>query len=178
MAQVYNHIILPLASRRDRITQIRWGIADFERRYGAQPEGMWLAETAADTESLELLAQNGIKFTLLAPHQCKRIRSLKDGAGWIDTANATVDTTRPYRVRFASGLSITVFFYNGPASRAIAFEGLLNSGENLAARLKAGFRDAAYPQLVNVATDGESYGHHHRHGEMALAYALRLLEND
>jgi alpha-amylase/alpha-mannosidase (GH57 family) len=178
MAQVYNHIILPLASRRDRITQIRWGIADYERHYGASPEGMWLAETAADMESLELLAQNGIKFTLLTPHQCKRIRALKDGAGWIDTANATVDTTRPYLVRFDSGLSIAVFFCNGPASRAIAFEGLLNSGENLAARLKAGFNDAPHPQLANVATDGESYGHHHRHGEMALAYALRLLEKD
>jgi alpha-amylase/alpha-mannosidase (GH57 family) len=178
MAQVYNHIILPLAARRDRITQIRWGIADYERHYGAPPEGMWLAETAADADSLELLAQHGIKFTVLAPHQCKRIRLLNDGASWTDTPGATVDTTRPYRVRFDSGVSIAVFFYNGPVSRAIAFEGLLNSGENLAARLKAGFNDGTQPQLVNVATDGESYGHHHKHGEMALAYALRLLEAD
>ncbi len=89
-----------------------------------------------------------------------------------------MDTTRPYLVRFDSGVSIAVFFYDGPTSRAIAFEGLLNSGENLAARLKAGFKDNAQPQLVHVATDGESYGHHHRHGEMALAYALRLLEQD
>jgi len=178
MAQVYNHIILPLASRRDRITQIRWGIADYERHFGTPPEGMWLAETAADSESLELLAQHGIKFTVLAPHQCKRIRSLKDGAGWTDTPNASVDTTHPYLVRFDSGVSIAVFFYNGPASRAIAFEGLLNSGEIFAARLKAGFKDGAQPQLVHVATDGESYGHHHTHGEMALAYTLRLLEQD
>ena len=97
---------------------------------------------------------------------------------WTDTPNASVDTTRPYLVRFESGVSIAVFFYNGPVSRAIAFEGLLNSGENFAARLKAGFRDGAQPQLVHVATDGESYGHHHKHGEMALAYALRLLEED
>jgi alpha-amylase/alpha-mannosidase (GH57 family) len=178
MAQVYNHIILPLANERDRITQIRWGMADYESHYGTPPEGMWLAETAADTDSLELLAQHGIKFTLLAPHQCKRIRPLKDGAGWMDTAGATVDTTRPYLVRFESGVSIAVFFYNGPASRAIAFEGLLNSGENFAARLKAGFKDVPQAQLVHVATDGESYGHHHAHGEMALAYALRLLEED
>jgi alpha-amylase/alpha-mannosidase (GH57 family) len=178
MAQVYNHIILPLASRHDRITQIRWGIADYEQHYGTPPEGMWLAETAADSESLELLAQHGIKFTLLAPHQCKRIRSLKDGAGWTDTAGASVDTTRPYLARFDSGVSIAVFFYNGPTSRAIAFEGLLNSGEAFAARLKAGFKDGLEPQLVHVATDGESYGHHHAHGEMALAYALRLLEQD
>jgi alpha-amylase/alpha-mannosidase (GH57 family) len=178
MAQIYNHVILPLASRRDRITQIRWGIADYENHYGTPPEGMWLAETAADAESLELLAMHGIKFTLLAPHQCKRIRLIKDGAEWTDTPGATVDTTRPYLARFESGASIAVFFYNGPTSRAIAFEGLLNSGENFAARLKANFKDIAQAQLVHVATDGESYGHHHRHGEMALAWALRLLEAD
>ena len=178
MAQVYNHVILPLANRRDRITQIRWGIADYQRHYGEPPEGMWLAETAADTESLELLAQHGIKFTVLAPHQCRHIRSLKDGEGWTETPNASVDTTHPYLVRFDSGVSIAVFFYDGAASRAIAFEGLLNSGESFAARLKGGFKDNAQPQLVHVATDGESYGHHHRYGEMALSYALRLLEGD
>ena len=178
MAQVYNHIIMPLASRRDRITQIRWGIADYKQHYGAAPEGMWLAETAADTENLELLAEHGVKFTLLAPHQCARVRLLHDGEEWTDTPGASVDTTRAYRLRFASGKSIAVFFYNGPASRAIAFEGLLNSGENFAGRLKSGLREGAQPQLMHVATDGESYGHHHKHGEMALAYALQLLETD
>jgi alpha-amylase/alpha-mannosidase (GH57 family) len=183
MAQVYNHIIMPLASRRDRVTQIRWGIADYVYHYGVQPEGMWLAETAADTDTLQLLAEHGIKFTLLAPHQCKRIRPLKpDAEGtespWIDTPHATVDTTRPYLMRFESGAPMAVFFYDGPTSRAIAFEGLLNSGESFAARLKAGLKDNAQPQLEHVATDGESYGHHHKHGEMALAYALRLLEQD
>ncbi|HWE84909.1 MAG TPA: DUF3536 domain-containing protein [Terracidiphilus sp.] len=178
MAQVYNHIIMPLANTRDRLTQIRWGIADYQHHYGAPPEGMWLAETAADTETLELLAQHGIKFTVLAPHQCKAIRSLKDGGDWTNTPNAAVDTTRPYLMRFDSGVSLAIFFYDGPRSRAIAFEGLLNSGENFAARLKGGFRDSANPQLVHVATDGESYGHHHKHGEMALAYTLRLLEDD
>ena len=195
MAQVYNHMIMPLANQRDRVTQIRWGIADYEYQFGLRPEGMWLAETAVDNGTLELLARNGIKFTLLAPHQCKRIRSLKrpvvekttaakDGApapaepAWVDTPNASVDTTRPYVVRFASGVSIAVFFYDGPTSRAIAFEGLLNSGENFAGRLKASFKDTTQPQLIHVATDGESYGHHHKHGEMALAYALRLLEQD
>jgi alpha-amylase/alpha-mannosidase (GH57 family) len=178
VAQVYNHIILPLANHRDRLTQIRWGIADYELHYGTPPEGMWLAETAADNESLELMAQSGIKFTILAPHQCKRVHSLKDGGGWKDTPGASVNTTRPYLVRFASGASIAVFFYDGPAARAIAFEGLLNSGESLAGRLKSGFEYNADPQLVHVATDGESYGHHHKYGEMALAYALRLLEED
>jgi alpha-amylase/alpha-mannosidase (GH57 family) len=178
MAQVYNHIILPLANRRDRLTQIRWGIADYEQHYGTRPEGMWLSETAADSESLEMLAQCGIKFTVLAPHQCYRVRPLKGNEEWTDTPGAGVDTTRPYLARFDSGVSITVFFYNGSASRAIAFEGLLNSGENFANRLRAGFKDGEQPQLVHVATDGESYGHHHKHGEMALAYTLRLIEAD
>jgi len=178
MAQAYNHMILPLASTRDRITQIRWGMADYESSFGAMPEGMWLPETAADTATLELLAANGIKFTVLAPHQCKRIRPLKGDANWTATPDAAVDTTHPYLVRFASGASIAVFFYNGPVSRAVAFEGLLDSGDNLIARLKGGFKDSAQPQLVHVATDGESYGHHHKYGEMALAYALRLLERD
>ena len=183
MAQVYNHVIMPLASTRDRITQIRWGIADYKHHYGAPPEGMWLAETAADMESLELLAQHGIKFTVLAPHQCRRIRPLKEGAestdtGWIETAEQRWIPRGPTWCASQSGVSIAVFFYNGPISRAIAFEGLLNSGENFAARLKSGFKDGTQPQLVHVATDGESYGHHHKYGEMALAYALRLLEAD
>ena len=183
MAQVYNHMIMPLANARDRTTQIRWGIADYKSSFGSPPEGMWLPETAADTATLEALAENGIKFTVLAPHQCKRIRPLKaeaekGEAEWTDTPNASVDTTHPYLVRFASGASIAVFFYDGPDSRAIAFEGLLDSGDNLAARLKAAFKDSPQPQLVHLATDGESYGHHHKYGEMALAYALRLLEQD
>ncbi len=179
MAQGYNHIIMPLASLRDRMTQIRWGIADYQFHYGIPPEGMWLAETAADTDTLELLAAHGIKFTVLAPHQSKRIRSLKNGdTDWTNTPHASVDTTRPYLIRFENGLSMAVFFYDGPRSRAIAFEGLLNSGENFAARLNGGFKDSPDPQLAHVATDGESYGHHHKHGEMALAYTLRLLEED
>ena len=178
MAQVYNHIIMPLAATRDRITQIRWGIADYQHHYGAAPEGMWLSETAADNESLELMAQHGIKFTVLAPYQCKRIRPLKEGAAWTNTPGATVDTTHPYLVRFASGASIAVFFYDGPASRAVAFEGLLNSGDHFTNRLKSGFKDLPAAQLVHIATDGETYGHHHKHGEMALAYTLHLLERD
>ncbi len=186
MAQVYNHLIMPLANRRDRLTQIRWGIADYKFRFGHAPEGMWLAETAADTESLELMAQEGIKFTVLAPRQCKRVRFLPSKKGgevsegpWNDTPNSTVDPTRPYIARFASGYSIAIFFYDGPISRAVAFEGLLNSGEGFVSRLKQGFSEAnGQPQMVHIATDGESYGHHHRHGEMALAHALRILETD
>src|SRR6202790_286768 len=105
MAQVYNHLIMPLANRRDRLTQIRWGIADYKHRFGHAPEGMWLAETAADTQTLELLAQEGIKFTILAPSQCRRIRPLKSDASatepaWTTPLSNSVDTTRPYLMRF------------------------------------------------------------------------------
>ncbi len=191
MAQVYNHLIMPLASTRDRITQIRWGIADFRDRFGRLPEGMWLPETAVDTESLQLLADHGIKFTLLAPHQCARVRLLgKAGAAragakqkqeaepvWLETPDASVDTTRPYLVKLKEGRSIAVFFYDGPRSRAIAFEGLLNSGEAFAQRLMSGFKeDGEHAQMVHVATDGESYGHHHKYGEMALAWMLHWVQ--
>jgi alpha-amylase/alpha-mannosidase (GH57 family) len=207
MAQVYNHIILPLASRRDAITQIRWGIADFEYRFGRRPEGMWLAETAVSRESLDLMAAEGIKFTILAPHQCARIRNLPQSpngllptdaaeaadtvstnnlqpapSNWLPTPNATVDTTRPYLVNLNEGRSIAVFFYDGPSSRAIAFEGLLNSGEGFGARLLDSFRSSSdstgRPELSHVATDGESYGHHHKYGEMALAYAMHWIEDN
>lgn len=182
MAQVYNHVILPLATREDRITQIRWGIADFESRFGRKPEGMWLPETAVDLESLDLLAQHGIRFTILAPHQCARVRDIAtendpEAPAWQETPHANVDPTQAYRVRTSEGRSIAVFFYDGPASRAIAFEGLLNNGEDLARRLLGGFRENGQAgQLVHVATDGESYGHHHRFGDMALAYALQTIE--
>ena len=184
VAQVYNHIIMPLASTRDALTQIRWGIADFEYRFGRKPEGMWLAETAANRHTLDLLAQEGIKFTILAPVQCARVRRLGDQASaqtWSETANATVDPTQPYTVKLDGGRSIAVFFYDGPNSRAIAFEGLLDSGEKFANRLLAGFHETVasgnQAQLSHVATDGESYGHHHKHGEMALSFAMHYLED-
>lgn len=182
VAQVYNHVILPLTSTQDKITQIRWGIADFEHRFGRKPEGMWLSETAVDLESLDLLARHGIRFTILAPHQCARVRDIgteddPEGPLWRETPNATVDPTRPYLVHTSEGHSIAVFFYDGPISRAIAFEGLLNDGGDLTKRLLLGFHDNDEPgQLVHVATDGESYGHHHPHGDMALSYALQSIE--
>jgi alpha-amylase/alpha-mannosidase (GH57 family) len=189
MAQVYNHIILPLATPRDAVTQIRWGIADFEHRFGRRPEGMWLAETAVNRECLDLMAREGVRFTVLAPHQCARIRRLNgcdrlfsDDAPWINTPNASVNTTRAYRVPLDEGRSIAVFFYNGPISRAIAFEGLLNNGGIFRDRLMTGFQEPQEsekcPQLVSCATDGESYGHHHRYGEMALSYTMQLMEHD
>jgi alpha-amylase/alpha-mannosidase (GH57 family) len=180
LAQVYNHLIMPLASERDARTQIRWGIADFEHRFGRKPEGMWLSETAVSRKTLDLLAQERIKFTILAPNQAARIRKLNTpDAPWRETPNATVDPTQPYLVNLDEGRSIAVFFYDGPASRAIAFEHLLNDGETFANRLLNGFQaDNPNPQLLHVATDGESYGHHHKHGEMALSYALHYIEEN
>jgi alpha-amylase/alpha-mannosidase (GH57 family) len=178
LAQVYNHMILPLANARDRHTQVLWGIRDFESRFGRPPEGMWLSETAADTPTLETLAELGIRFTILSPFQASRVKEIGKRNSR-DVNGGQIDPTRPYLVRLPSGRSITVFFYDGPVSRAIAFEALLGSGEALAGRLTSAFNDRRqWDQLVHIATDGESYGHHHRHGEMALAFALDHIEKN
>ena len=175
MAQAYNHMILPLAKGRDKVTQIKWGIRDFIYRFGRDPEGMWLPETAVDTESLAIMAQHGIRFTVLSPYQARRWRPSGEET-WRDVAAGAIDTTRVYEVRLPDERSIAVFFYNGEISRAVAFERLLESGERFAGRLLGGFTAEGPDQLVNIATDGETYGHHHRHGDMALAYALDYLE--
>jgi alpha-amylase/alpha-mannosidase (GH57 family) len=175
IAQAYNHMILPLASRRDKITQVRWGQTDFRERFGREPEGMWLPETAVDNESLEILAEAGIRFTILAPHQAGRIREI--GTEPWKEVNDCIDPSRPYLWRGPGGRTLTLFFYDGPISRAIAFENALDRGENLVARLTAGFaahREGA--QLVHCATDGESYGHHKKFGDMALAAAITQIE--
>ena len=178
VAQVFNHIILPLANPRDKLTQVLWGIRDFVHRFGRKPEGLWLAETAADTPSLEVLAEQGIKFTILSPYQANRIRSLKGGQ-WSDASGGRVDPSRPYLIKLPSKRSIAVFFYDAHISKAVAFERLLNSGEGFANRLMEGFDDGRkWDQLVHIGTDGESYGHHHRYGEMALAHALHHIETN
>jgi alpha-amylase/alpha-mannosidase (GH57 family) len=177
IAQAYNHVILPLASDRDKRTQVHWGLRDFEHRFGRKPEGMWLPETAVDVASLEALAAEGIAFTILEPHQAARTRPIATPHAEWHEAHGRIDPTMPYHCPLPSGRSITIFFYDGPISRAVAFEQLLARGENLAHRLAGAFTDhRRHPQLVNIATDGETYGHHHRHGEMALAYALQLIE--
>ena len=176
LAQAYNHLILPLANHRDKRTQVVWGVHDFLHRFGRAPEGMWLPETAVDLESLDLLAEHGLRFTILAPHQAKRIRPL-DREQWYDVGAGTIDPHQPYLVRLPSGRAIAVFFYDGPIARAVAFEGLLSNGEQFAHRLLSAFDPTpGHAQLVHIATDGETYGHHHRHGDMALAYALHYLE--
>ncbi|MBX6341735.1 MAG: DUF3536 domain-containing protein, partial [Thermomicrobiaceae bacterium] len=176
LAQAYNHPILPLMNRRDKETEVHWGIRDFERRFGRRPEGLWLPETAVDLETLEVLAAHGIRFTILAPHQAARVRPF--GGEWQDVSGGRIDPTMPYLQRLPSGREIALFFYDGPTARAVAFEGLLASGEEFARRLLAIAReDRSGPQILHIATDGETYGHHHRHGDMALAYALDVLES-
>lgn len=178
MAQVYNHMILPLANRRDKETQVIWGIRDFEKRFKRKPEGMWLAETAVDTESLEILAEQGIKFTVLAPRQAKAVRKAGE-TEWKDVNDQTINTTKAYRCNLPSGKSIILYFYDGNISQAVAFNGLLNDGKNFAERLMGAFhQDDDTPQLINIATDGETYGHHHKHGDMALAFALEYIDKN
>jgi alpha-amylase/alpha-mannosidase (GH57 family) len=177
LAQVYNHIIMPLATTRDKETQIIWGIRDFIHRFKRHPEGMWLAETAVDTESLELLAKHGIKFTVLAPRQAKAFR--KVGEPQWTSAEKGIDTRRPYLYSLPSGKSIVLFFYDGDISQGVAFDGLLNDGRKLADRLLGRLdKNPTEPQLSHIATDGETYGHHHKHGDMALAFCLDYIERN
>ena len=177
LAQAYHHSILPLAPLRDKELEVAWGVRDFRRRFGREPEGLWLPETAADLETLEVVAAAGLRFTILSPFQATRFRPAAGGE-WTVAESGRIPTGRPYEVRLPSGARLTVFFYNGELSSDIAFHGLLHDGVALAARLTAAFdeRLGSEPQLSHVATDGETYGHHHRHGDMALAFALRTIE--
>ncbi len=176
MAQVYNHIIMPLANENDKITQVKWGIRDFEYRYGRKPEGMWLAETAVDDDTLRVLEENGIKFTVLSPYQASKVRKEGDKK-WTDVSWGNIDPARSYRyyIKSAPGKFIDLFFYDGAISKSVAFDELLKDGNKFAKRLKDGISDCRdYPQLINIATDGESYGHHTKFGDMALAYVLQI----
>ena len=176
LAQVYNHMIMPLANSQDKETQVIWGIRDFVHRFNRMPEGMWLAETAVDTESLELLAKHDIRFTVLAPRQAKGFRKIGE-AQWI--TDKGIDTRRPYVCNLPSGRNIVLFFYDGDISQGVAFSGLLNDGRKLADRLlNALDKSSVEPQLCHIATDGETYGHHHKHGDMALAFCLNFIEKN
>jgi alpha-amylase/alpha-mannosidase (GH57 family) len=173
LAQGYNHAILPLASPRDRRTQIRWGLADFRRRFHRAPEGFWLPETAADQATLAALIEEGIRFTVLSPYQAVRVRP--PGGAWQDATGARFDPTRPYRVRAGSG-ELAVFFYDGNIAREIAFGDALSSPQALIARLEAGFDLArAHDEILSVAFDGETLGHHKKGGDEVAAAALRVL---
>jgi alpha-amylase/alpha-mannosidase (GH57 family) len=178
LAQCFSHMIMPLANPTDKRTQVAWGIRDFEHRFKRRPEGMWLPETAVDLETLDLLAERGILFTILAPRQARQARKF-GGKKWQDVSGGGIDPKMPYLCHLPSGRTIALFFYDGPISRDLAFGGLLESGETFARRLASAFVDGgAESQLVHIATDGESYGHHHKFGDMALAYGLHLLESE
>lgn len=175
LAQVYNHIIMPLANENDKHTQVIWGIQDFEKRFKRKPEGMWLAETAVDIATLECLAHHEIKFTILAPRQAKAIKQINGGV-WSDVSGEKIDTTQAYLYKLPSGKTINLFFYNGTISQDVAFKGILKDGKKFADALANTFVKDDVPQLVHIATDGESYGHHHKHGDMALAYAIKQIQ--
>ena len=174
IAQAYNHMILPLANAHDKETQIKWGIADFKKRFGREPEALWLAETACNTETLCALADNGMKFVILAPGQCARVRKIGEEK-W-NEVGANVDPKRAYQCNLPNGKKIALFFYDGPISQGIAFSDTLSSGEKFASRLLGTYNPGDEAQLMHIATDGETYGHHQKFAEMALAYCLKKVE--
>lgn len=180
IAQVYNHMIMPLANELDKQTQVKWGIKDFEYRFGRKPEGMWLAETAVDDDTLRVLEENGIKFTILSPFQAKCVKKI-DENNWQDVSWGNIDPARSYRyyIKSAPGKFIDLFFYDGAISKSVAFDELLTDGNKFLKRLQDGISyDRNYPQLVNIATDGESYGHHTKFGDMALAFVMAMKVKD
>ncbi|MDX6499360.1 MAG: hypothetical protein QOG23_2620 [Blastocatellia bacterium] len=172
IAQAYGHPILPLCNERDRQTQIQWGLADFRERFGREAESIWLPETACNDDVMAVLIEAGLRFVILAPHQASRVRAIDDDE-WLDVNEQTIDTGIAYRYshRDGSDRSIAVFFYDGPTSRAIAFENLLQSSEGLADRFA---QAAKAKELLSVATDGETYGHHFKFGDVCLAHALEI----
>ena len=176
IAQVYNHMIMPLANEKDKQTQVVWGIKDFETRFGRKPEGMWLAETAVDDESLRVLVENGIKYTILSPYQALKIRKIGE-KDWTDVSWGNIDPARVYRyyIKSSPDKYIDLFFYDGAISKSVAFDEILKDGNKFVRRLKEGVSEnRPYSQLINIATDGESYGHHTKFGDMALSYVLRV----
>lgn len=179
LGQPYNHVILPLATERDRETELRWGITDFEQRFGRKPEAVWLPETAVNEATLRSLVRHGLRFVILSPFQALRARPLGE-VKWKDVSKGRIDTSQPYRcfVKDSSGRKhpdrfIDLFFYEGALSKEVGFGDLLKDGPLLCSRIEEASRPVGRPQLIHIATDGETYGHHKKFGEMALAYALR-----
>ncbi|MEO5798524.1 MAG: DUF3536 domain-containing protein [Gemmatimonadales bacterium] len=163
IAMPYHHIIMPLASRRDKLTEVRWGIRDFRARFGRDPEGMWLPETAVDSETLEILAAEGIQFTILAPHQLES-PPLNGRAG---------------RWRSNTGSELAIFSYNGVLAHEVAFGDMLSDAGRWAEALhQLPLADDGGPTINAIATDGETFGHHRRFGDLALASLIDRLECD
>ncbi len=172
IAQAYGHAILPLCNEHDRQTQIQWGLADFRDRFGRGAESIWLPETACNDDVLRLLIDAGLRFVILAPNQAARVRTIASN-DWREVNEQTIDTSVAYRysLRDGSDRSIAVYFYDGPTSRAIAFENLLRSSRELTDRFAQSAQDK---ELLNLATDGETYGHHFKFGDICLAHALEV----
>ncbi len=175
IAQAYGHAILPLCNERDRLTQVLWGIADFRFRFGREPESLWLPETACNSATLDLLIEQGLRYVILAPGQAGRFRAPQ--GDWQQKTGIGIDSSRAYRYahRQQPGRSLAIFFYDGPLAQAIAFDKVLRSSELLVGMIK---QAAARGALVNVATDGETYGHHFKFGDLALAHALEIEAGD
>ncbi len=173
MAQVYNHMIMPLANRRDQITQVKWGIYDFKHRFGREPEGMWLPETACNEETIGILIDEGIKFTILSPHQAEAVRAY-DHSEWHHVSSGSINPRVPYQVITGPQKSLAVFFYDGTISSDVAFGSLAYEAKLFADRLEQATSkgDVRHPELIHIATDGETFGHHKGFGERALAYLM------
>ena len=172
IAQAYGHAILPLCNERDRLTQVIWGTADFRHRFGREPESMWLPETAVNNATLDLLIEQRLRYVILAPGQASGYRAV-GASEWHDAADGSIDTSRAYSYshRDGSGRSIAIFFYDGPLARAIAFEKALTSSERLVRMIKSA---SGGRRMINVATDGETYGHHFKFGDLCLAHLLSV----
>ncbi|MEI0516919.1 DUF3536 domain-containing protein [Brachyspira murdochii] len=162
IAQVYNHIILPLAKKEDMRVQIKWGLYNFEKYFGRKSSGMWLSETAINLDVVDALYDCGVKFTILSPYQAHYVKNITT----IDVSGAKIDTSKPYWLYGHNGKRVAVFFYDHYVSQAIAFEHLLTSSDKLAERIRNAYGER---RLVNIATDGETYGHHEPFADMCLA---------
>ncbi len=173
IAQAYNHMILPLANRRDRTTQISWGLAAFKDQFERDAEALWLPETAANHEVLDELIEQGMRFVILSPRQAARIRPLGTKR-WKDLSGAKIDCSQPYLYhhRDGSGRGITVFFYDGPLAHEVAFGDALNETSRFTQHVFEATRKTDAGPLVHLATDGESAGHHHAWGDRVLSHAL------
>ncbi|MHB1274309.1 MAG: DUF3536 domain-containing protein [Candidatus Humimicrobiaceae bacterium] len=184
IAQTYNHLIMPLADKNDKYLQVYWAIKDFEDKFKRKPEGMWIAETAVDYETLEVLAEFNIKFTILSPDQAKGFRKIvkeneKIQNDWVEVSGGNINTRMPYLCKLPSGREIAIFFYDKEISIGVSFGDLLNNGEKFAdCLINAPSYNQQKPEIVIVASDGETYGHHKKFGDMALAYCLKCIENN
>lgn len=170
IAQAYHHTILPLSSERDVRTQVRWGLGDFRARFGRESEGIWLPETAASTSVLDILIEEGIAFTILAPWQAGTVKD--HSGGWRPCSSDAGDMQRPLRHVHSDGRGrdLALFFYDGDLAHSIAFNNAASSAEKLVDMFSD--RGAGPGDIVHVATDGETYGHHWRFADLGLAYAL------